>query len=111
MRTPFDDDEPEAAEPAVTRQEHAQFVLNRFVELLSKAGGSELPDRCAPVKLSDKLRFKGEDPITTCACGNQTMFALPYEGETGEMQVLRACAICDGGLHFPRITVQAGHGD
>jgi hypothetical protein len=39
------------------------------------------------------------------------MFALPYEGETGEMQVLRACAICDGGLHFPRITVQAGHGD
>jgi hypothetical protein len=102
MEEPFDQDK-------VLRTEQAQFVLNRFVELLELAGGCEVEGRCSPVELKGAFRFPSEGPVMSCACGNQTIFELPYEGEDSKPGAIVACAICDGGLHWPRVIVQRYH--
>ena len=97
MDTPYDQDAGD--EPDMLSEEQAEFVLSRFVDLLESEGGQELPDRCTP----RYLPLPGKPAATNQGCGNQTLFKMHYATEGGELSSITACAICDGGLRWPRI--------
>jgi hypothetical protein len=99
--------EPEYRDLPDPQRDPAQFVLDAFVRRLEGQGGRELPERCQPRILSDM-----GDGVTrhTTGCGGQTRFEAPYECEDGQMRTVRACAVDDGALVWPRFKQDAIEG-
>ena len=66
-------------------------------DLIAGVGGLLLPDVCEPqVLIFERQSERGiPSKASTCGCGNETRFAIPYEGEGDENCVVTACAVCD----------------
>jgi hypothetical protein len=102
----IDPDDPRP-QPPTAPERAAQFLLDRFVEVLTLEGGHELENRCVGEEipaLIDEVRDPGPLAPLTQACGGQTRFELPYEKEDGSTGFIRACASCDLAIRWPRLT-------
>lgn len=92
------------------------YSPNQFTTLCEEVdsqGGAILPDRCEPTMLKyAKPQDDGLDVAMTCACGNNSMAAVPYtpsaKPDTTKELIergagfARICLICDGAGLWPR---------
>lgn len=86
--------------------EFHDFLMAFDLEV-ERQGGARLPDPCAPQQVT--INYKKTHPdgrpqkATTCGCGDEAVFVVPYEHETkNEPAYVRFCAYCDGADMWPR---------
>lgn len=74
-------------------------------------GGADLPDTCTGHEIAYKIG-KVTRPVRTAGCGNQSLFAVPYQSEDRVIPgpaFARVCAVDDAVGAWPRYRDKMQH--